>query len=92
MIKLTKKQLEKVQTIKAYLNDDTDGNGLLISCDATQIYSVKNIYINASGIWLTGKCYLFKKQKDNVHPSGMNAIYRACLKDEDFNNWLDKRN
>ncbi len=91
MKKLNAKQKEKVNTIKNYLNYDlqNDGNSLLIDCDQTNVYSVKNIYINASGLWITGGDILSKKVKENIYPSEINGIYRACMKDEDFKAWFE---
>jgi hypothetical protein len=94
MAKLNAKQIQKVNIIKNYLEHDSanNKNGLLIDCDQTSIYCVTNIFINASGIWLAGsKAGGHTFIRENIFPSEINGIYRACLKDDDFKFWFEQQ-
>lgn len=89
MKKLNQLQQTKLETIQKYLTTDIGKDGLLLGDqDVTYISSLKKMYVNASGIVLTGfeyGNYGSGNTTTRIEPSEITAIYRAGLKnDEDF--------
>ena len=89
-MKYTKKQLEKIARLKAYLNSDKKDDYLLIDSEWTNVYDVKNVYINASGLWVSGLDVDFNTTKDLIYPENFNSFFADCKKDNEFKQWLNK--
>jgi hypothetical protein len=95
--KLTKVQQIKFDLIRKYLETET-GKEYKLSLadnDATSIYEVEKLYMNATGIYIKGNTYPRSKNKTDRLYDGteLTGIYRAGLKaDEDFELFVNQEN
>lgn len=86
MLKITKKQKEKLETIQAYLKTDIgQGSAIIGDNDVTDVYSLQTIYANATGIWLKGSACYGGQIKDRIYFDQIGRIYSAMRRgDGDF--------
>jgi len=83
MTKLTKTAAEQLYQMKAFIFST---NGCLVDDnDVTYIYCIKNLWSNATGIYMVGNSGSGEIIKDRINFSQVNVLYRAMLRgDEDF--------
>lgn len=86
MKKLNKKQQEKFDLIRAYLNSDLGKNGAFLDDnDVSCVYLLRSISFNACGLRISGKNGHFKPQRDYILNNQLYQLYNALRRgDEDF--------
>ena len=96
VVKLTKKQAEKLKSIQDYLDTEIGKGGALCDSWITTVYSIKKVYQNATGICVKGfKPDNFRKNGqivDRIQPRDITILYSAIKRqDEDFKIFLETK-
>lgn len=84
----------KLIRIKNFLKSDIGRNGgIIIDSNWINVYQIKNVYYNATGIYFTGINVHCDPIKDRVEINEFNKVYTEMKRqDEDFRNYLIENN